>query len=138
MRQKHPQVGDVVQVALPNGHYAYGRVLRDGAVAFYRVRSAGPGQPPIGSREFDFIVGVYEDVLTSGTWPVIGKDPSSDPDEDWPPPESVTDPITKRVKIYERGQMRVGSEGEAGRLEPAAVWDSQHVLDRLMQPSKAN
>jgi hypothetical protein len=135
---RRPNVGDVVQVNVANAEYAYARVLRDAAVAFYRTRSKEPGRPPIGSRDFEFIVRVYDDVLVA--WPVVGRDPSRNPDEDWPPPASVTDPITKRLKhIYERGQMRPPEPGEdATALEPAAVWEQREVLDRLTQRIKTN
>ena len=36
MSKGKPRIGDVMQLSLPNGMYAYGRQLRDGAVAFYR------------------------------------------------------------------------------------------------------
>ena len=135
---RKPNVGDVIQVALPNGEYAYGRVLRDAAVAFYRVHSKVPGEPPLGSRDFQFVVGVYDDVLSE--WPVVATDPSRTSDEDWPPSTSVTDPITKRLKyIYERGEMRPLKPGEDGvGLEPLAVWDRADLLDRLTRRSISN
>jgi hypothetical protein len=41
MTRRRPQLGEVLQVALPDGTFAYGRVLRDG-IAFYRAhRRAG-------------------------------------------------------------------------------------------------
>jgi hypothetical protein len=60
-----PNVGDVIQLTLPSGRYAYGRVLRDASVAFYSETTPEPGAPPVGSRSYQFVVGVYEDVLTS-------------------------------------------------------------------------
>jgi hypothetical protein len=135
---KHPKVGDVVQVALPNGEYAYGRVLRDAAVAFYRARSKEPNQPPTGSREFQFVVRIYDSVL--GKWPVVGSDPSRSSEEDWPPPASVTDPITKRLKyIYDRGEMRpLKPDEETAGLEPAEVWEYEEVVDRLIRQAKTH
>jgi len=127
-------VGDVVQVALPNGQYAYGRVLRDAAVAFYRARTSEPVHPPVGSRDFQFVVGVYDDDLRR--WPVVGHHRSTSEDEDWPPPSSITDPITKQLRsIYERGEIRPLRPGEDGTgLESAAVWEHREILERLMEP----
>lgn len=90
-----------------------------------------PCQPPIGSRDFAFVVGVYEDVLRSEEWPVVGQDPSRHPAEDWPPPYSVRDVLTNAVQIYERGAVRPATEAEIQGLEPAAVWDRHHILGRL-------
>jgi immunity protein 26 of polymorphic toxin system len=128
--RKKPKLGDVVQITLPTDRYAYGRVLRDASVAFYRETTDDPGQPPIGSRDFQFVVGVYDDVLKDS--PVVGHDPSRHPEEDWPPPYCVRDPISGEVKLYHKGAMRPASAEECEGLEPAAVWDLQHLVDRLM------
>jgi hypothetical protein len=46
MSRRTPRVGDVIQVTLPTGRYAYGRILRDAGVAFYSGTTAEPGLPP--------------------------------------------------------------------------------------------
>ncbi len=79
MSRRKPQVGDVIHFALPSGRYAYGRVLRDASVAFYSETTAEPGVPPVGSRNYQFVVGVYGDVLTSEGVSVVGHDPSQEP-----------------------------------------------------------
>lgn len=119
-----------MQLELPNGTYAYGRVLRDASVAFYRSKTEEPGQPPIGSRNFQFVVGVYDDVL--GAAEIVGHDPSATEEEDWPPPNVVRDPISGGYKLYERGQLRSSTADECLGLEPAAVWDRAHLVERLL------
>jgi hypothetical protein len=126
-----PQPGDVIQLTLPSGRYAYGRVLRDASVAFYTETTAEPGVPPIGSCNYQFVVGVYDDVLTSGSVSVVGRDPSQEPEDDWPPPSAIHDPISGAMRIYHHGQMRAATPEEAEGLEPAAVWDLHHLIDRL-------
>lgn len=130
MSPRRPRPGDVVQVTLPTERYAYGRVLRDASVAFYRETTDEPGNPPIGSRDFQFTVGVYDEVLKSSQ--VVGHDPSRDPEEDWPPPYCVRDAISGDVKLYQKGVMRPATAEEFEGLEPAAVWDLHHLVDRLM------
>lgn len=114
-----------MQLGLPDGTYAYGRVLKDAAIAFYRTRTSGPNEPPIGERRYEFVIGVYDDVLRAEDVPVVGMDPSATPDEDWPPPFRVQDPISGSVSIYERGSFRQATPAEASDLEPAAVWDRE-------------
>ncbi|MFC8597339.1 Imm26 family immunity protein [Isoptericola sp. NPDC057191] len=46
MRSQAPEPGTVIQIALPDGRYAYGRVLRDASVAFYRQ-----GLTALGARQ---------------------------------------------------------------------------------------
>jgi hypothetical protein len=134
MGRARPKAGDVVQIALPNGSYAYGRVLRDAGVAFYRATTKEPGQPPIGSRDYQFVVGVYDDVLTSKKCPVVGHDPSRDAEDEWPPPQSVEDPISGQFQVYHKGVMRPATTDECDGLEPAAVWDYDHLIERLSSP----
>jgi hypothetical protein len=128
--RRRPKVGDVLEFQLPDGTYAYGRVLRDACVAFYRRRSAEPAQPPLGERDYEFTVGVYEDVVVAHT--VVGHDPSIGANDDWPPAQKVIDPISASVSIYERGVMRPSTAEEAHDLEAAAVWDERHLIERLV------
>jgi len=105
-------------------------VHRDATVAFYRKASMQPGQPPIGSRDFAFCVGIYRDVVLR--WERVGLDPFTEEEGDgWPPPNAVHDPISSEWRVYHRGEMRAATADEAATLEPAAVWDEQHVLPRL-------
>ncbi len=138
MSRNKPQVGDVIQFTLPSGRYAYGRVLRDASVAFYSETTAEPGLPPIGSRDYQFVVGVYDDVLTSERVSVVGRDPSQTPEDDWPPPSCITDPISGTVRIYHKGHIRAATPEECEGLERTAVWDYHHLIDRLMGSSKWN
>jgi len=137
MRRHRPMVGDVIQLSLPSGRFAYGRVLRDASVAFYDETTSEPGQPPIGNRNYRFVVGVYDDVLRSDKCPVVGWDPSANLEEDWPPPHKVTDPITKTVRVYHKGTMRPAADYEHESLESAAVWDYKQVIERLEVPWEA-
>ena len=132
MNRRRSRVGDVIQVTLPTGRYAYGRVLRDASVAFYCETTAEPGLPPIGSRDYRFVVGVYDDVPGSDGAPVAGHDPTQGPEDDWPPTHSVRDPISGAMRIYHHGQIRPATREETEGLEPAAVRDLHHVIDRLM------
>jgi hypothetical protein len=132
MNSRKPRVGDVIQLTLPSGRYAYGRVLLDASVAFYSKTTAEPGVPPIGSRNYQFIVGVYDDVLTSEGVSVVGHDPSQEPEDDWPPPNSIRDPVSGSMSIYYHGQIRAATPEECEGMEPAAVWDLHHLVDRLM------
>ena len=63
MKRSRPKPGTVVQIPLPDGKYAYGRVYDDAGLGVYRQVSDLPGRPPIGSRDFQFIVGVYNEYL---------------------------------------------------------------------------
>lgn len=42
------------------------------------------------------------------------------------------------MKIYFKGAMRPATKAEVQGLEPAAVWDHRHLIDRLEKLAKAN
>ena len=136
MPHRKPKVGDVVQLSLPDGRFAYGRVLRGSGVAFYREMSDRPGEPPIGSTDFQFTVAVDVRILTSNDVPIVGHDPRVNEFEDWPPPAGVEDPIGVRHKVYFQGRMMVVSSlDEIRGLERAAVWDREDIVERLVTGS---
>lgn len=127
------KVGDVFQITLPNGKYAYGRVYKDASVGIYNHISDHPDAPPIGSRDFMFNVGMYEDVLSSGNCPIVGHDGFEDRESEWPPKNFIKDQITGKYSIYYMGEIKAASEEECKGLEQAAVWDLHHIVDRVMK-----
>jgi hypothetical protein len=126
-----PKVGDIFQIALPDGRFAYGKVFRDASVGIYQKTFDSPVTTPIESG-FAFTVGHYDDILKSGVWPIIGHEPFASAEEEWPPPHFIKDIITGDYSIYNKGVIRSSTEDECRGLEPAAVWDSDHVINRLM------
>jgi hypothetical protein len=123
------RLGDVVEVVLPRGRYAYGRVYRDATIGFYRARTTEAGRPPIGSRDFAFFVGVDDQAFKKLR--VVGADVFAHGEEDWPPPASIRDPITGDYSIYHRGAIKPSAVEDAAHLEPAASWGLDHLVERL-------
>jgi hypothetical protein len=78
------------------------------------------------------VVGVYDDVLRSPNVPLVGHDPSRTTDDDWPPPYPVLHRLTGRTDLHDKGMIRRADEHETRAREPAAVWVSHHLVDRLM------
>ena len=124
-----PGVGAVVEVPLPRGRYAYGRVYRDASVGFYQHRTTVPDAPPIGSRDFAFFVGVEDGAFKQMR--LVGEDPFQPGEDDWPPPCFIRDAITGRYSIYHRGAITPSTVDEAAHLERAAVWGFSHLVERL-------
>jgi hypothetical protein len=123
-----PAVGDIVELPLPDGRYAYGRVLRDASVAV--LISETSVIPPVGTRDYECVVGVDEGDLARLA--VVGHDPAIDEADEWPPPYSVTDPITGESRIYHRGEIRPHQSADATGLEPAAVWSVEQIVERAL------
>jgi len=127
MKRSNPQVGDVVEMRLPNNKRAYGRVLKDGGLAVYKP--VGSEELPIGSRDYQFVVGIYLPDLRR--LPVVAHDPSSNSEEDWPPPSCITDALTGAKRIYYKGRINPSTQEECEGLEPTAAWHISHIIDRI-------
>jgi hypothetical protein len=130
--RRRRRVGDVVQIHLPNGRYAYARVLRDASIAVYATTTEEPEQPPLGDRDFAVTVGIYDALLRK--WPTVGHDAPKSPDEEWPPPSRVVDPISGETSVYERGEVRAPLPCEpVDFYERAAVYDWDALIQRLAE-----
>lgn len=131
MSKKKPKLGDVIAIPLADGRYAFGRILKDASVGFYRYIANNPNDLPHPDVDYMFVVGVYRDLLTSQKWPVVAKRPFDSEEDAWPPPNVVRDMISGEVRIYHKGAMRPASSTECEGLETAAVWDRQEILERI-------
>lgn len=131
-KRQRVKPGDVLAIAMPSlGKVAYARVYGEGTIAVYSELK-DPGQPPpLGHRVFLFQVGVYAQVLGSGAWPRVARDPFAHGEDSAPRPCFVMDRLDGGFSIYHQGSMRPASRDEVQGLEPAAAWDKQHVEDRI-------
>jgi hypothetical protein len=127
-----PNVGDVVQISLPDGTYAYGRIYKETALAVYE-----PGNPPE-SEDYQFIVGFNGGAVESGDWPVVAHRPFPNEESSWQPPKYIRDRLNGKCEIYYKGQTRPASEEECKGLERASVWNANHIVDRIMGSDKWN
>lgn len=124
--------GMVVQISLPNRKFAHGRLYKDVSIAIYTRITDAPSQPPLGSRDFRFNIGIYNDALTSGKCVVVGDDPFRKDEDPWPPPRCIVDPITNECSIYHHGEIKKAPPEECRGLEVAAVWELEHIIDRIL------
>ena len=77
--------GDVFQVALPDGRYAYGRLARGKKYLNFHIYSKFsdlPGEPPIGSREYLFAASGIHSELEQKVCPIVGCDAWTESEED--------------------------------------------------------
>ena len=126
-----PRVGDIFEIPLPDGRFAYGRVFRDAAVGIYPKIFNCAQTRPIESS-FAFTVGLYHDILKTGRWRIVGHEPFVSEEAEWPPPSFIKDVISAQYSIYHKGVIRPSTEQECAGLEEAAVWDEHHVIDRIL------
>lgn len=134
-KRKKVKIGDVFAIPLPNGKFGFGRIYRDASIGIYNHIGIDVTDLPQ-KEEYQFVVGVYEDVLKSGNWELVDTRPFKNEEEEWPPPYSIKDPITGKYSIYHKGEDRISTEQECKGLEVAAVWEADHIIDRIMGDDK--
>jgi hypothetical protein len=126
------RLGDVIQIDLGDGLCAYARVLGEATVAIYDCHCEV--ERPIGEilkQRVLFQVAVMNWAVKKGRWRVIGRAPLED-DLAVLRPKFIQDPLNNtQFSIYEHGAIRPASRDECIGLERAAVWDPEHVEDRI-------
>ncbi|WP_349408766.1 Imm26 family immunity protein [Pseudalkalibacillus sp. SCS-8] len=134
-KRKRIKIGDVYAIPLPNGKYAFGRIFKDAGIGIYNYIGDNIEDIPK-VEEYQFIVGVYDYVLKSGDWAVVGNRPFKSDDEAYPPPSCIIDSISGEYSIYHKGETRSATKSECEGLEVAAVWGDNHIIDRIMGDDK--
>ena len=132
-RTKAPKrvVGDIVKIPLGDGWHSYARVLPEASYAFYDTRVNGDDTfEEIIARPILFFAAVMGYAIKKSRWPIVGHVPSEDQLK--APPRFIQDALNKdRFEVYEDGKIRPSTRAECAGLECAAVWDPEHVEDRL-------
>jgi hypothetical protein len=127
-----------VEIDLHDGAKAYGRVLEEPLVAFYATRTldgeATPSLAEIAGWPVAFKIWVMNYAVTKGRWKVIGTLPLS-PDLQAKPDFFKRDVMSGRLTIHDDNAPphyeRPATLAECEHLECAAVWEPEHVEDRL-------
>ncbi|MGF1845409.1 immunity 26/phosphotriesterase HocA family protein [Vibrio clamense] len=135
---KNCEIGKVVEIPLENGYFGYGLILNEPVVAFSKQVFSKPQQDFISL--FDgpvFCIWVMKLALGEQGWNKVGKL------EDHALFHSHQkfykfDLISKKFSIYSGAQETSAEKSECLELECAAVWDREHVEDRLLSLSEGN
>jgi hypothetical protein len=126
------QEGDLVKIELGGGWHAYGRVLPNPLFAFYDLRTKEDlSFDQIKDRAILFKIWVMDRAVISGRWKILRNYPLEQHLRAVPT-FFKQDPINYQAfSIYRNGEDRPASRAECSGLERAAVWDPEHVEDRL-------
>jgi hypothetical protein len=141
--------GQIVEIALGQGKISFARVLHEPLFAFYdEVFDAAekPSTQDVVNLPIAFKINVMNSAVTSGHWPVIANIGLT-PDLQVVPMFCKQDIVTGKLYIYQEvpelapHYERPATNKECIGLETAAVWDAEHVEDRLRdhfagQPNK--
>lgn len=126
-----PTPGDVVQIPLANGEFAFGLVLTPPLMAFFAKSSNGElSVNDIINSPIQFSIWVADSAITSKRWKVIGNS-ALDTRFDIHPWFFKQDSISGELSLYRGGVELAATYEECIGLERAAVWSAEHVESRL-------
>ncbi len=74
--------------------------------------------------------------MTSGKWEIVDSRPFSNEKDAFPPPKYIKDAISGKYSIYYMGEIRKSNQSECEGLEVAAVWNENHIIDRIIGNDK--
>jgi hypothetical protein len=134
--------GDIVQIPLGDGAVAYGRLLREPLVAVHDLPSDTSLDPELlveglVDAPVLFVLPVMNKAVTSGRWPTVGHRPLTDVERTTPVRFCKQDPISGSLSIAwvdpvsSEYHTAPASREECEALEREAVWEPEHVEDRL-------
>lgn len=135
MKRQRRTTGSILEINIENQYYVYAQIMIDGSCAFFDYRSKEQ------LRDFKilddcpilFILTVYNDVITQGHWPKVGKMEIRDDLKKLPMKfiQDKLDPQKFRLYNPETGDMIPSTRLECEGLECAAVWEAEHVESRI-------
>lgn len=135
-KRQRRRVGDIVSIALGHGKYGFGLILEGALIAFYDYQADQPNPAGIietlRCKPVAFALWVMNYAVTSGRWTVIGRMeiPESLREK---PKFFMQDALSGELSITTHGGDRIPATREqCAGLERAAVWDPEHVEDRLV------
>lgn len=113
--------------------HSYGRILNLG-MAFYDCRTSDEIENPeaIIASPILFIVVVYDHVIKSGTWEIVGYLPLEKELQTEPPKFIKVIGFDDKYEItYEDGSRKPATKEECEGLERVVAWDAEGVQERL-------
>jgi hypothetical protein len=127
--------GDVVKVELADGTHTYARTIPRATFAFYDCRKKKNEVVSIEEilkSKILFAIPVMNRAVTSGRWEIVGSK-ELEPELEEPIRFFSQDPIDpSQYFIWESDVSRPAKKEECKGLECYAVWEAEHVEDRLL------
>lgn len=131
------KIGDIYAIELPNGKYAFGRIMKESGLALYKEMGDSVSNFPE-TEEYMFIISVYDYVFKESKWIYICNKSFENEADSWPPKRSVYDIIANSYSVYYKGEFFPSTKKECENLESATVWGTKSLIDRLMGDDKWN
>jgi hypothetical protein len=132
MKRQKRTVGAVVKIPFNGKWFTYGQILDDAEVVIFDARTdCELSMDEITNQPIICRVAVSNHAITKGRWLKVGKYPISE-ELKKPIPKYIQDILQPdRFEIYCDGMIRPSTREECIGLERAAVWEPEHVEERI-------
>jgi hypothetical protein len=136
MAKQRITTGSILEINIDNQYYSYAQILQNGrGIAFFdnKIEDKLIDFSILEKCNLLFIVVVYNDVITQGKWLKVGKLPIRKELEILPMKfiQDRINPSEFRLYNPNTGEMTKAKREECDGLEYAAVWEANHVEDRI-------
>ena len=134
MPKRKPAPGTILKIPFDGPIHTYARVLRHPFIAVYDCKTSEDltSMEGIVAQKVLFVVAVMDRAVTDGRWEVVGKVPLADGEIPIPDQfmQDMFNPNNCKI-IDSSGNIREATIEECVGLERAAVWEAEHVEDRI-------
>src|SRR5262249_5691470 len=132
MKRQQRTVGAVVKIPFDGKWFTYGQILDDAEVVVFDARSdCELPIEEITKRSMICRVAMSYHAITKGRWLKVGKAPINEVLKT-PVPRYIQDILRPdQFNIYCDGKIRPAAREECIGLEHAAVWEPEHVEERI-------
>lgn len=134
MPKKKPTPGTILKIPFDDTVHTYARVLRHPFIAVYDCKTSEDvtSLEEIIAKEILFVVAVMDRAVTGGRWKAVGALPLKDGEIPIPDQfmQDMFNPNNCQI-IDSSGNVREATIEECEGLERAAVWEAEHVEDRI-------
>ena len=127
--------GSILEINIENQYYVYAQILQNASCVFFDYKSPSPLNDfsILENKPILFIIAVYNDVITKGRWLKVGKLEIRKDFEILPLKFIQDAQHPDRFEFYNpnTGEITPTTKDKIKGLERAAVWDANHVEDRI-------
>lgn len=128
-------LGSILEININNQYNVYAQILTEADYAFFDYKSQNnlSDFSVLETAPILFIVAVYDDVVTKGHWLKVGK-LALRKELKVKPMKFIQDSLNPdQFELYDpnNGETIPATKDQCIGLEPAAVWEANHVEDRI-------
>jgi hypothetical protein len=124
--------GDVIELVLDEQRYIYARAFDDTVFAFYDFVSSESNMPPIGQRNYFFVIMFQSTDIEKGMIPIVASDPFTEKDPMVMPRFGGVNAIYGYA-IYENEIFSEATKDECIGLEPPSIFRLEDVKRRVLK-----